>query len=206
MFVYKECRELRSMLVRHHMKRHKKGQRKTHNKSRIKNRVLVDLRDDSINKREEIGHWESDSMEGLNTKNSGLTVMVERKSRYTRIRKLNKITATNNSMNIKKILTQVPENARKSITYDNGCENVYHEEINKEIGCRSFFCNDGRPYEKGTVENTIGLARRIYPKGTDFDRISTQQIKQLENWLNDLPKKCLGWKTPREIFNQMCCT
>jgi IS30 family transposase len=205
MFVYKEARMFRSSFARHHMKRHHKWQRKTHN-SHIKNKISVDLREEQINNRDQVGHWESDVAAGLKKQNSGLTVMVERKSRFTRIRKLNDIKAKENSDNIKKILSGVPEKARQSITYDNGSENAYHEEINKAIGCHSYFCHDGRPYEKGTVENTIGLVRRIFPKGTDFANIAPTEIKRLENWLNNLPKKCLGWKTPKEEFERLCCT
>jgi len=205
MFVYKQEPKLRERLTRHHMKRHRKWQRKSH-ECHIKNRVLVDLRDISINKRERVGDWESDVVAGLKRKNSGITVMVDRKSRFTKLKKLNDIVAKENRDNIKTSLRQVPEVARKSITYDNGKENAYHEEINKVFGCCSYFCHEGKPQEKGTVENTIGLLRRIFPKGTDFDTISAAKIKAAENWLNDLPKKCLGWKTPRETFEQLCCT
>lgn len=205
MFVYKQEPELRERLTRHHMKRHRKWQRKTH-ESHIKNRVLVNLRAVQINNRERVGDWESDVVAGLKRKNSGITVMVDRKSRFTKLIKLNDIVAKDNSDNIKTALRQVPEIARKSITYDNGKENVCHEEINEELGCRSYFCHEGKPQEKGTVENTIGLLRRIFPKGTDFDIITAAKVKAAENWLNDLPKKCLGWKTPRETFEQLCRT
>ena len=206
MFVYKEEPGLRGCLPRHHMKRHKKWQRKSHNKSHISNRVLIDFRPERINNRFEFGHWKSDIMMSIKAKNSGLTFIVERKSRYSIVRKACYITAQNNKRNIMGMMKSIPENARHSITYDNGYENALHEEINRAIGCDSYFCNDGKPYEKGTVENTIGLARRMFPKGTDFDKINAGKIRKLENWLNDLPKKCLGWQTPREAFNQLCCT
>jgi len=205
MFVYKQTPELRVRFTRHHMKRHRKWQRKTH-ESHIKNRVLVDFREIHINNRERVGDWESDVVAGLKRKNSGLTVMVDRKSRYTKLKKLNDIVAKENRDNIKNAFKEVPKIARQSITYDNGKENAYHEEINEEIGCRSYFCREGRPQQKGTVENTIGLVRRIFPKGTDFDTITAEKIKAVEDWLNNLPKKCLGWKTPKEAFTQLCRT
>ncbi len=206
MFVYKEEPGFRGCLTRHHMKRHLKGQRKTHTKGRIPNKTSIELRPKQIDERKQVGHWESDTMAGLQKKNSGLTFTVERKTRLTKIYKLRVITARHNRRNIMKSLRSVPEGVRLSITYDNGKENVEHEKINKQIGCKSYFCHEKSPYEKGTVENTIGLARRIYPKGTDFDMISSGRIKELENWLNNLPRKCLGWKTPNEAFNKMCCT
>ena len=206
LFLYEEAPELKYLLARHHMRRHLIGQRKTHRKTHVKNRVLVTDREPSINTREVVGHWESDLMMGLKRKNSGLTFMVERKTRYTKILKINDITAKINTKNVIRLMKESPKHTRLSITYDNGLENAYHEQINYAVGCKSYFCNEGCPYEKGTVENTIGIARRIYPKGTDFDNISAAKVKKLENWLNDLPKKCLGWKTPREVFNQLCCT
>ena len=206
LFLYEAAPELKHLLARHHMKRHLRGQRKTHRKTHVKNRVLVTDRDPSINTRNTIGHWESDLMMGLKRKNSGLTFMAERKTRFTRILKINDITAKINTRNVIRLMKESPEHTRLSITYDNGLENAHHEQINDAIGCKSYFCNEGCPYEKGTVENTIGIARRIYPKGTDFDNISAAKVKQLENWLNDLPKKCLGWKTPKEVFSQLCCT
>lgn len=206
MYTYKESPELRKCLPRHHMKRHLRGQRKTHRKSHIPNRVLIDFRPENINNRSEVGHWESDVMAGLKEKNSGVTFAIERKTRFTKVKKLVKIAADYNKRNVTAMLKNIPEGVRRSITYDNGKENTEHESINKAIGCVSYFCHDGKPYQKGSVENVIGLARRMFPKGTDFDTISRYKIKKLENWLNGLPRKCLGWQTPREAFKQLCCT
>lgn len=206
LFIYKQAPELRRCLPRHHMKRHLKGQRKTHTKSHIPNRISIELRPKHIDKRDETGHWESDIMVGLKRKNSGATCNVERKIRLTRIYKIKAITARNNRRNVVKALKSVPQSFRRTITYDNGKENVEHEKINRQMGCNSYFCHEKSPYEKGTIENTIGLVRRFFPKGTDFDTISDYKIKKIENWLNDLPRKCLGWKTPNEVFNELCCT
>lgn len=205
-YIYVEAPAFRCCLPRHHMKRRIKGQRKTHTKSHIPNRTCIESRPKYIDERKQVGHWESDIMVGLKRKNSGLTVTVERKTRLTRIFKANEITARNNRRNVVKSLKSVPEKVRLTITYDNGKENTEHEKINKQMGCKSYFCHEKSPYEKGTVENTIGLARRRYPKGTDFDMISSSKVKELEDWLNNMPKKCLGWKTPNEVFNELCCT
>lgn len=206
MYIYKESPELRKCLPRYHMKRHLRGQRKTHRKSHIPNRVLIDFRPKAIDSRKDPGHWESDVMMGLKEKNSGVTFAVERNTRFTRARKLNDVNAALNRKNITTMLKGLHRKLRQSITYDNGKENTEHEQINAVVGCKSYFCHAGRPYEKGSVENTIGLARRVFPKRTDFDNISAYKIQKMEDWLNDLPRKCLGWKTPREAFNQLCCT
>ena len=95
---------------------------------------------------------------------------------------------------------------RKTFTYDNGAENIYHARVNMLLGTKSYFCHPYHGWEKGTVENTIGIVRRFYPKGTDFIRVSDREIKELENWLNDRPRKCLAFKTPAEAFKLECCT
>jgi IS30 family transposase len=88
-----------------------------------------------------------------------------------------------------------------SITYDNGTENALHFKINKEFGTLSFFCRPYCSWQKGTVENTKGLIRRFFPKRTRFEYITEEQIREVENYLNNRPKKCLNFLTPMEVFN-----
>ncbi|MFH1829571.1 MAG: IS30 family transposase, partial [Pseudomonadota bacterium] len=78
--------------------------------------------------------------------------------------------------------------------------------INKCLGSKSYFCNPYHSWEKGSVENTIGLVRRFLPKKTDFASISKSEIKYIENWLNNRPRKCLNYDTPSEVFNRERCT
>ena len=77
-------------------------------------------------------------------------------------------------------LGRVPVHARRTITYDNGSENVEHQQVNDVLGTRSYFCNPYHSWEKGTDENTIGLIRRVFPQKTDFSRVSRREIKTLE--------------------------
>ena len=86
-----------------------------------------------------------------------------------------------------------------SITYDNGCEFSKHELVNEKLGCNSYFCKPYHAWEKGTVENINGLIRRFFPKGTNFDTITDEDIIKMENWINNLPMKVLGFKTPNEM-------
>ena len=90
-----------------------------------------------------------------------------------------------------------------SITYDNGCEFAGHEDVNKMLHCKSYFCNPYHSWEKGTVENINGLIRRFLPKGTDFDTVSEEYIQHIENWINNRSMKILNWKSPNEIFNSV---
>lgn len=86
------------------------------------------------------------------------------------------------------------------ITYDNGCEFAQHEKIINLLNTKSYFA---RPYcsnDKGTVENINGLIRRFFPKGTNFAKISKEEIAYVEDWINNRPMKILGYKTPNEVF------
>ena len=131
---------------------------------------------------------------------TALHVVVERKTRLTKISKLNGCTARDTRSALNRRLSQYPQAARRTITYDNGKENVQHIQVNKDIGTRSFFCEPYHSWEKGTVENTIGLIRRVFPKKTKFDTISKKHIKKLERQLNNRPRKSLLFKTPNEVF------
>ncbi|MDH4183227.1 MAG: IS30 family transposase, partial [Nitrospinota bacterium] len=86
---------------------------------------------------------------------------------------------------------------------DNGSENADHALVNRTLGTDSYFCAPYHSWEKGTVENTIGLVRRWLPKKTNLDTVSDDKIKEIERWLNDRPRKCLGYKTPLEVFNKL---
>ena len=92
----------------------------------------------------------------------------------------------------------------KRITYDNGTENVLHNEINKILGCESYFC---RPYcsqDKGQVENRNKAIRRFFPKKTNFDLISDEEIAIVEATINNRPMKRLGWKTHHDVMIDEC--
>ena len=99
------------------------------------------------------------------------------------------------------MFSDMPKGTVKSITYDNGKENTGHIEINKILNTLSYFCQPYHSWEKGTVENTNGLIRRFFPKGTNFDTITDAHIAQVESWLNNRPRKCLNYFTPQEVFN-----
>jgi len=97
-------------------------------------------------------------------------------------------------------LSRVPKAMRRSITYDNGSENAEHLRTNRVLGTCSWLCEPYHSWERGTVENIPGLVRRFFPKKTDIATISKNEILSVERWLNNRPKKCLGFKTPAEVF------
>jgi IS30 family transposase len=152
-----------------------------------------------VQQRRQLGHWESDTVIARHSK-AALHVVVERKTRLTKITKVDGCTAQATRSALNRRLSHYPQAARRTITYDNGKENVQHTRVNQVLGTRSFFCEPFHSWEKGTVENTIGLIRRIFPKKTKFDSVTTSHVKKLERQLNNRPRKSLLFKTPNEVF------
>jgi len=187
-------------LARSHKKRYKSGHSRKHTKSHIPYRLCIDKRPKYIQKRIQPGHWEVDSMVSRQSK-SAIAVMVERKSRIILLEKLMRKTSQLFSQAVNYRLINYPKHLRRTITYDNGSENVDHHKINKLLETKSYFCNPYHSWEKGSVENSVGLVRRFLPKKTDFAILSTQEITQIENLLNNRPRKCLNFRTPLETFN-----
>lgn len=169
-------------------------------KINIPNRVLISERHSIINERKELGHWEADSVISGSNGKTALNVLIERTTRYVMITKLlNKQAETTKNAMIGRLLN-LTEEQLKSITYDNGLENVLHDEINKIFGIRSYFCRPYASYEKGAVENVNNMIRKYLPKKMNFDMITEEEIKMIEYKINHTPRKILGYKTAYEVF------
>jgi IS30 family transposase len=125
---------------------------------------------------------------------------LERRSRLLKITKI----PANNSKYVQAAilhrLTHQPSKMRRSITYDNGFENTRHLTINRYLKTKSYFCNPYHSWEKGSVENAIGIIRRFIPKKTNLQLIPATEISRLENLINNRPRKCLNYHTPNEVF------
>lgn len=188
-------------LVRAHRRRLLRGHRHTHRDPHIPERISILRRPKAVTARQQFGHWESDTVIAR-ASHSALSVIVERTSRLTKICKLPQRTARNVRSALTRSLSHYPRHVRRTITYDNGQENVEHTAVNKVLGTRSFFCEPFHSWEKATVENTIGIIRRTYPKKTNFDAVSYASIKRLERRMNNRPRKILNYQTPREVFNR----
>ena len=191
-------KKLIKLLVRKKTRRRPaKKRRKTG--SKIINQVSIDKRPKHIDLREEIGHWEGDLMIGKNQK-SAIGTIVERKSRYTLIIKLK----ARNSKEIEKMfskeLNKLNPIFKKTMTYDNGIEMARHQEITNKTGMKIYFAHPYSSWERGTNENTNGLIRRYLPKGTDFNLIDKKMIAEIQEKLNNRPRKIIGFKTPKEIM------
>lgn len=202
---------LHQYLVNRHKKRRvKTGRRvkKDRKPSRIPNAIMIDKRPTKANNRSQIGHYETDLMEGPWNTSHAVSVTVERKTRVTVLSKVrNKQAKTKAKVlttRLKKIqsLSKSKKPIVRSITYDNGSENSSHEDAATELNVESYFCYPYHSWEKGTVENRIGVIRRDIPKGTSLHKYTHKQIQALEDKLNNTPMKCLDFQTPYEALEK----
>jgi len=204
-WIYREARHLIPFLARSHRKRLERGHSRKHTQSHIPERVSITRRPAVVARRLQAGHWEADTVVSRRSL-AALQVVVERKARFTKIKRLSRRSAAAMRAGLNRTLARFPQRIRRSITYDNGTENVEHQRVNQHLGTRSFFSEPHHPWEKGTVENTIGLIRRFLPKKTDFAKVHRTELRRIEQRLNHRPRKCLGFKTPSEVFRAECCT
>lgn len=200
-WVYTEARHLIPCLVRAHRRRLRRGHSSRHKSSHIPSRTPICERPKIVERRKQPGHWEGDTIVSRQSR-PALQILVERKTRYTRLRKLPAKDAASMRESTNRALARYPKHLRRSITYDNGSENAQHLQVNAKLGTRSYFCEPMHSWEKGSVENAAGLVRRRLPKKTDFAMVSLDQVKRTERWINGLPRKCLGFKTSAEAFRQ----
>jgi len=198
-----------------HPRRHLKRQllfylRRKHKYRRIRNKerrrtqpiqdfISIDERPPEINSRKIAGHWEGDLIMGPGNASS-LGTLVERTTRMTFLVK----TKDHDAATVRKAFTckfsHLPERLKQSLTYDQGQEMAEHKAFTQKTKIMVYFAHPHSPWERGTNENTNSLVRDFFPRGTDFSRISTQQLKKVQDLLNDRPRKALNWYTPREVF------
>lgn len=197
-WIYAAAPHLIDCLPRSHKQRYPKTKGRKVRKSKILHRVPIQERSALANTRREPGHWESDLIVGRGR--TALQNNVERTSRSVRLRHVPDKKAASCRRALQSVLERLPPHLRRSITYDNGSENAEHFLLNEAIQTRSYFCVPYHSWEKGTVENRNGLVRRFFPKRSDFDTIQPHALQQAEDWINNRPMKCLGFKTPNQVF------
>jgi IS30 family transposase len=198
-WVYIERRDLIKHLVRGHKARYKRSLIKKSRSTKIVNRVDITQRPAAIEGREEVGHWEADTVVSRQSK-AATAVFVERKTRQYIVIKMKDKTAESMHLATIKALGLLPAYMRKTITYDNGTENALHEKTNVILGTKSYFCKAYHSWEKGSIENRNGILRRYYPKKYNFSLTTQKQIDKICKKINSTPMKCLGYKTPAEVF------
>ena len=148
------------------------------------------------NERKRFGDWEADTIVGFNRR-SGLLTLVDRKSRFLKCEKLSRL----GSKEVQVALIEALQGqALQSVTPDRGREFQLHANVTKALGVEFYFPPPHQPWRRGTNENTNGLLREYFPKGYDFNTLSEADLQAVVTQLNQRPRKCLGYKTPQEVY------
>jgi IS30 family transposase len=184
-----------------HLRRH--GRRKyTHSSATIHPERCIKDRPDIINSRERVGDWEGDTVYSSVGKSSLITC-VDRKSRYLVASLLNNRLSELTNEAMRKALRRMPVH---SITLDNGPEFAGFKTMEELLHTTIFFADPYSPWQRGTNENTNGLIRFFFPKGTKFSAVSQQMLDYVVGLINNRPRKCLGWLSPAQVLSFTCCT
>lgn len=167
-------------------------------RGQLKGRVSIDERPEVVNERSRIGDWEADTVIGKQG-SAVLVTLVERKTRWSMIGKAPDRTAKRVRTVIVKRLLPLASHV-KTLTYDNGKEFALHQEIDKDLQSNGYFAHPYHSWERGLNENTNGLIRQFFPKGKDLSEVTDEEIQRVMDKLNNRPRKCLGFKTPNQVF------
>jgi IS30 family transposase len=194
---------LKRQMVRQLRRKHKNRRtRKERQKcSPIQDFISIDERPEEVKNREIAGHWEGDLIIGSMNK-SAIGTLVERKTRLTLLVSLPKKDSPSVCQAFADKFNHLPERLKKSLTYDQGTEMAEHKTFTQNTKIKVYFAHPHSPWERGTNENTNALVRDFFPSGTDFLKISAHRLQEVQDLLNDRPRKVLNWHTPHESFTK----
>lgn len=194
-------RRLVSYLRRHHKHRRKgnKGRKKS---GPVRDFISIEERPAEVADRTIPGHWEGDLIIGSRNA-SALGTLLERTTRMTFLVKLENQDAPLVRKAFAEEFRRLPKGLKRTLTYDQGQEMAQHKLFTEETDITVYFAHPHSPWERGSNENTNALIRQYFPKGTDFTKISRRRIKEVQDELNDRPRKTLGWYTPHEEFSKL---
>lgn len=192
---------LRSELPQARPKRRNRGQGKRRRGPSILNRVGIRQRPPAADTREEFGHWEGDTVVGKG-QDGYLVTLVDRKGRHTAAVKVQSKAAEEVQQAVIAALQDYPVSWVKTITFDNGTEFAGHENIAKGLNVSVFFADPYSSYQRGSNEQVNGLIRRYLPKRTCFKYLTQEQLDEIVEKINNRPRKCLGYRTPNEVFKE----
>ena len=199
---------LKQTLIKALRQEHKYRRKREHaklqgNRGKIADMLSIEERPKEVANRSVPGHWEGDIILGKHRK-SGLGTLVERTTRYTIIVPLGK---NKNAVAVRQAYARafrsIPVELKRTLTYDQGKEMLEHKRFTIDTGIQVYFAHPGSPWERGTNENTNGLIRQYFPKGTDFAKVSRYQIKRAQRRLNDRPRAVLDYEKPDEVINRL---
>ncbi len=171
-------------------------------RGKIADMLSIEERPREVADRSITGHWEGDLIMGKHKK-TALGTLVERTTRYTILVPLKAKDAESVRRAYTKELGSLPKEIAKTLTYDQGKEMSEHKQFTIDTGIQVYFAHPGSPWERGTNENTNGLIRQYFPKGTEFDKVSRREIKRVQRELNDRPRAVLHYKKPDEVINRL---
>lgn len=195
--IYKWIRKHRPWYAKYLPKAKEKPKKRVKkSKTHIPNATSIDEREEIVNERARRGDYEVDLIVSKGGKAVLLTA-VDRKTRLLRVVKMRDAKALTTHKALVKMFHGVKVH---TITYDNGLENAMHEETNRILGCKSYFCKPYHSWEKGSIENRNRAIRKFFPKGTNFNSVTQEQVNKAVHFINSRPMKCLGWFTPYEAY------
>jgi len=182
-------------------KKRRKRYESNERRGKIPNRMSIEQRQALVDERKRLGDWEADTMIGKKSPYA-LVTLVERKSRFTLLKKIDRHTTEATKVAIIQMLK--PYKAKTlTITCDNGKEFADHQEFAEELDADVYFAHAFSSWERGSNENANGLARQYFEKGSDFSKITDQDTEFVEKRLNTRPRKCLDIRTPEMVFFEL---
>jgi IS30 family transposase len=194
-------RELHRNLRTHRALRRRQGSQPFEGQGHIPNMVNISQRPAEIEDRAIPGHWEGDLIIGRGK--TAIGTLVERSTRYVMLFALEKLTAENVRVEMTRKIMVLPEQLRKSITWDQGTEMAQHQRFTIDSGIQIYFCDPRSPWQRGSNENTNGLLRQYLPKGTDLSLHTEEELDAIAEELNNRPRQTLNWVTPLEKFAEV---
>jgi IS30 family transposase len=187
-------------------RKYRRSQRKPdqdpESRGRIQDMLSIHERPEQVEDRIVPGHWESDLIIGK-YKRSAVATLVERVTRYTLIVPLpNGKTAEAVREALTQAVLKIPEHLRRTLTHDQGKELAGHKRFSTDTGMTVYFADPASPWQRGTNENTNGLIRQFFPKGTDFNEVTESEIQRAQDLLNGRPRHVLDYLTPNEVYSR----
>jgi IS30 family transposase len=188
-------KHLRTKRMFRHAKRHKSGTR-----GQIIDAISISARPQEVEDRAIPGHWEGDLLIGSN--NSAIATLVERRSRFTVLCKIQNRSALIVVQALTEQMKKLQPQVLKSLTWDRGQELSAHKAFSIATDMDVYFCDPSSPWQRGTNENTNGLLRQYFPKGSGVAGYAQDQLNDIAAKLNSRPRKILGFRTPAEVFSE----
>ena len=182
------------------LRRRGKRPRRRENTAETASHATIANRPDVLQRRQRLGDFEGDTVLGP-PGTGGLATLVDRQSRFTIVTKVQTKQARHVHDKLKARLKPLAADQRHSVTFDNGSEFARCHLLENHLAMTVYWAEPACPYQRGTNENTNGLIRQFYPKGTDFRDITHYEVRQVENLLNNRPRACLDYQTPNEVFH-----